>query len=162
MTAYITRYMLIPVVPMVYVYVNITLLYLESSRELQRIQSIAKAPVLSHVSATASGAATIRAAGVATRTVFVERFVGLLDQQQEATFASNAATQWFSLRLRLMGVLVLFCTTACVSVLRGAISPGLVGLAITYALVVEDIISSLVFYWQVHRPLSTHTRSTPP
>ena len=152
MTAFITRYMLIPVVPMLYVYVKITLLYLESSRELQRIQSIAKSPVLSHVSATASGAPTIRAAGTATRTAFVERFVRLLDQQQAATFAANAATQWFSLRLRLMGVLVLFFTTACLSFLRGTIPPGLVGLAITYGLVVEDIISSLVFYWQVAHP----------
>ena len=147
-TALITRYMLLPIIPMVYVYGRITAIYLESSRELQRIQSIAKSPVLSHMSASASGAATIRAFGVASRAAFVARFEALLDEQQAAAFASSAATQWFSLRLRLMGVLVLLCTTGALSLLRGAIPPGLVGLAVSYGLVVEDIISSLVFYWQ--------------
>ena len=104
--------------------------------------------MLSHVSASASGAATIRAFGASTRTGFVLKFVKLLDLQQQATFAGNAATQWFSLRLRLMGVLVLFFTTGSLILLRGAIPSGLVGLAVSYGLVIEDIISSLVFYWQ--------------
>jgi ABC-type multidrug transport system fused ATPase/permease subunit len=147
-TAVITRYMLIPIAPMLFVYWRVTALYLESSRELQRIVSISKSPVLSHVSASATGAATIRAFGSATRAAFVARFVLLLDEQQAAAFAAMAATQWFSLRLRLVGVLVLFCTTGALALLHGAIPAGLVGLAISYGLVVEDIISSLVFYWQ--------------
>jgi hypothetical protein len=34
-----------------------------TSRELQRIQSIAKSPLLSHVNASVAGAATVRAFG---------------------------------------------------------------------------------------------------
>jgi ABC-type multidrug transport system fused ATPase/permease subunit len=147
-TAAITKYMLIPVVPMLLIYCKVTAIYLESSRELQRIQSIAKSPVLSHVSASASGAATIRAFGAVTRSAFVARFVQLLDEQQEATFAGNAATQWFSLRLRLIGVLVLLFTTGSLNLLRGSIPSGLVGLAVSYGLMAEDVVSNLVFYWQ--------------
>ena len=41
-TAAITQYMLIPVVPLLWIYCKVTALYLESSRELQRIQVISQ------------------------------------------------------------------------------------------------------------------------
>jgi len=47
-----------------------------------------------------------------------------------------------------MGVVVLFCVTGSLTLMRGTIPTGLVGLAVSYGLVIEDIISSLVFYWQ--------------
>jgi hypothetical protein len=93
-------------------------------------------------------ALTYADAGAAARARFVMRFVALLDLQQQAVFASTSATQWFSVRLRLMGVAVLLFTTALVMVLRSSLPPGLIGLAISYALVMEDVLSGLVFYWQ--------------
>jgi ABC-type multidrug transport system fused ATPase/permease subunit len=76
------------------------------------------------------------------------RYHDALDANQRCVFAWLSAQQWFSLRLRVIGATVIFIITALLCSLRGSISPGLVGLAVSYALTLEECLSSWVMYWQ--------------
>ena len=44
--------------------------------------------------------------------------------------------------------MIIFIITSLLCVLRGTISPGLVGLAISYGLTMEECCASWIMYWQ--------------
>jgi hypothetical protein len=67
---------------------------------------------------------------------------------QECVYAWTAAQQWFGLRVRLIGAVIIFMITSLLCILRGNISPGLVGLAISYGLTMEECCASWIMYWQ--------------
>lgn len=63
----------------------------------------------------------------------------------------NAAGQWLGIRLQLLGVLIVACVTAIAIIERAtgnssnsSLSPGLVGLSISYALTVTSLLSGVV------------------
>ncbi|KAJ3153031.1 Multidrug resistance-associated protein 1 [Geranomyces michiganensis] len=71
-----------------------------SYRELQRLTSVARSPVLSLASETIHGAASIRAYGVAKR--FIEKQHRLIDSSNAVSLFFQSAKTWLGLRLELL------------------------------------------------------------
>lgn len=70
----------------------------------------------------------------------------LLEASQKTQFASISASQWLSLRLQFIGVSLL-AGVSIIAVLQhqyDIANPGLIGLAITYALSVTSLLSGVV------------------
>lgn len=70
----------------------------------------------------------------------------LLEASQKTQFASISASQWLSLRLQFIGVSLL-AGVSIIAVLQhqyDIADPGLIGLAITYALSVTSLLSGVV------------------
>ena len=69
-----------------------------------------------------------------------------LEASQKTQFASMAISQWLSLRLQLVGVVLLagVCVMAVIQHQFDIADPGLIGLAITYALSVTGLMSGVV------------------
>ncbi|XP_065061425.1 ATP-binding cassette sub-family C member 10-like [Rhopilema esculentum] len=131
-------------VPLGAVYVYTQNYYRKTSRELKRIVSISLSPIYEHFAETLSGLSTIRALRDVAR--FTEDNETKLDASQRATFSGFVASQWLMLRLQLIGV-VMVTMVSFLAVIEHHISsvdPGLVGLAIAYALSITDRLSGLV------------------
>jgi ABC-type multidrug transport system fused ATPase/permease subunit len=131
----------IPVVfPLGYVYFKVQEFYRSSSRELKRLESVAKSPIFSHFSETLNGLSTIRAFN--TQKHFMEASRELNDRFSRAYFNNNASNRWLAMRLEFIGNMAVGCA-ALFAVLQSD-SPsdaGLIGLSITYALEVTGTLN---------------------
>ncbi|KAM6940945.1 LOW QUALITY PROTEIN: ATP-binding cassette sub-family C member 10 [Lycodopsis pacificus] len=119
--------------------------YRHTSRELKRLCSVTLSPVYSHFSETLTGLGTIRASGSSAR--FEEEIARRLEQNQRCLFLSNAAMQWLSIRLQLIGVVVVtgLGVLAVVQHQYTSVDPGLVGLSLSYALSITLLLCGLIF-----------------
>lgn len=96
--------------------------YMASSRELVRIVSIQKSPIIHLFGESIAGAATIRGFGQEKR--FMKRNLYLLDCFARPFFCSLAAIEWLCLRMELLSTFVFaFCMILLVSFPHGSIDP---------------------------------------
>ncbi|KAF0682930.1 Aste57867_24943 [Aphanomyces stellatus] len=132
------------VLPLLYAYVAMSRVYLHPLRELQRLQKLARAPLLLHVSECLDGATTIRAYGSKhVRRIHSEHHAKI-DAVGAASFACAAVTQWFSLRLQLVCTMLVVAILVALVLLHGALPPAVVGLVFTYALGLPMALEALV------------------
>ncbi|KAK7393348.1 hypothetical protein VNO78_21901 [Psophocarpus tetragonolobus] len=129
----VTWQVLLLVVPMAIVCLWMQKYYMASSRELVRIVSIQKSPIIHLFGESIAGAATIRGFGQEKR--FMKRNLYLLDCFARPFFCSLAAIEWLCLRMELLSTFVFaFCLVLLVSLPHGSIDPSMAGLAVTYGL----------------------------
>ncbi|XP_006651027.3 ABC transporter C family member 13 [Oryza brachyantha] len=129
----VTWQVLILIVPMAVACMWMQRYYIASSRELTRILSVQKSPVIHLFSESIAGAATIRGFGQEKR--FMKRNLYLLDCFARPLFSSLAAIEWLCLRMELLSTFVFaFCMAILVSFPPGTIEPSMAGLAVTYGL----------------------------
>ncbi|XP_027350602.1 ABC transporter C family member 5-like isoform X2 [Abrus precatorius] len=129
----VTWQILLLVVPMAIACLWMQKYYMASSRELVRIVSIQKSPIIHLFGESIAGASTIRGFGQEKR--FMKRNLYLLDCFARPFFCSLAAIEWLCLRMELLSTFVFaFCMVLLVSFPRGSIDPSMAGLAVTYGL----------------------------
>lgn len=129
----VTWQVLLLVVPMAIACLWMQKYYMASSRELVRIVSIQKSPIINLFGESIAGAATIRGFGQEKR--FMKRNIYLLDCFARPFFCSLAAIEWLCLRMELLSTFVFaFCMILLVSFPQGSIEPSMAGLAVTYGL----------------------------
>uniref|UniRef100_A0A673JBF9 ATP-binding cassette sub-family C member 10 n=1 Tax=Sinocyclocheilus rhinocerous TaxID=307959 RepID=A0A673JBF9_9TELE len=138
-------WVLVPLLPLGVLYYQTQCFYRHSSRELKRLCSLTLSPVYSHFSETLSGLSTVRASGHTSR--FEEENERRLEQNQRCLFSSNAAMQWLDIRLQMIGVTVVtgISLIAVIQHQLKSIDPGLVGLSLSYALSITNLLSGLIF-----------------
>ncbi|KZV49450.1 Multidrug resistance-associated protein 5 isoform 1 [Dorcoceras hygrometricum] len=129
----VTWQILLLVVPMAVACLWMQKYYMASSRELVRIVSIQKSPVIHLFTESIAGAATIRGFGQEKR--FMKRNLYLLDCFTRPFFCSLSAIEWLCLRMEMLSTFVFaFCMVLLVSFPHGSIDPSMAGLAVTYGL----------------------------
>eukprot|EP00003_Mantamonas_plastica_P005852 TRINITY_DN1477_c0_g1_i3.p1 TRINITY_DN1477_c0_g1~~TRINITY_DN1477_c0_g1_i3.p1 ORF type:complete len:1396 (-),score=534.50 TRINITY_DN1477_c0_g1_i3:135-3824(-) len=110
---------------------KIQLYYRNSSRELQRLESISKSPVLAHFTEAISGVDTIRA--MKLQKTFRHYTNLLVDFNHKAFYTLKMSSRWFDLRIAVLGAIVNLCTGIflTVSPLAGIpVDPAFAGLAL--------------------------------
>ncbi|NXL15371.1 MRP7 protein, partial [Setophaga kirtlandii] len=130
--------------PLAVVYFFIQRYYRFTSRELKRLHSITLSPIYTHFSETLSGLSTIRAMR-ATKRFELENQLHL-EQNQRCLFASKTVMEWLDIRLQMIGVAVVTAIAgiAIIQHQKQLGNPGLVGLALSYALSVTHLLSGLI------------------
>jgi ATP-binding cassette, subfamily C (CFTR/MRP), member 2 len=99
--------------------------YLATSRELTRLDSITKAPVIHHFSETISGVMTIRS--LRKQNVFSQGNVDRVNASIRMDFHNNGANEWLGFRLDYTGVIFLCIATLFMIFLPSAIvRPGII------------------------------------
>ncbi|KAI5074572.1 hypothetical protein GOP47_0010533 [Adiantum capillus-veneris] len=123
-------FLVIPLGWLFYWYQNF---YITSSREITRLDSITKAPLIYHFSETVAGIETIRC--FRKEEAFAKQNLDRTNTNMKMDFHNNTANEWLGLRLESMGTAVL-CTTAflLVALPSSTVQPETVGLALSYAL----------------------------
>ncbi|KAK9710865.1 Transporter of the ATP-binding cassette (ABC) [Basidiobolus ranarum] len=126
----ITPQFLYAVVVIILIYLVVATLYLSSSRELKRLESISRSPIYTQFGETLNGVSTIRAFGVEKK--FLRENYSKIDTHLRPFLYLWAANRWLSIRIDIIGGFVAFFTG--LFLLQGKVDPNLAGLSLNYAL----------------------------
>jgi ABC-type multidrug transport system fused ATPase/permease subunit len=105
--------------------------YINSSRDLKRLESVHRSPLYQQFGETLSGMTTIRAYGDERR--FIRENLAKINTQHRPFIYLWAANRWLAFRVDVVGALVAFFAGTFVVLSVGRIDAGAAGLALTYA-----------------------------
>ncbi|KAF2219714.1 bile acid-transporting ATPase [Elsinoe ampelina] len=127
----ITPQFLIAAVFISILYFLIGSFYINSSRDLKRLESVQRSPLYQQFGETLSGMTTIRAYGDERR--FIRENIQKINTHSRPFIFLWAANRWLAFRVDIVGALVSFFTGVFVILSVGRIDAGAAGLAMTYA-----------------------------
>uniref|UniRef100_A0A8K9Y5N8 Multidrug resistance-associated protein 1 n=1 Tax=Oncorhynchus mykiss TaxID=8022 RepID=A0A8K9Y5N8_ONCMY len=125
--------------------------YVASSRQLKRLESVSRSPVYTHFNETLLGASVIRAFGEQER--FIRESDGRVDHNQKAYYPSIVANRWLAVRLEFVGNCIVMFAALFAVMARESLSPGIMGLSISYAL---QLTASLTWLVRMSSDLETN------
>jgi len=123
-------------------YFYIQRVYVATSRQLKRIESVSRSPIYSHFLETITGATTIRAFSQQQR--FIRDNYSRTDENQVAYYLSISSNRWLAIRLEFIGNCLILCAGLFAVLSRDKIMSGLVGMSLTYSLEVTDTLNWFV------------------
>uniref|UniRef100_A0AAX7VJX5 ATP-binding cassette, sub-family C (CFTR/MRP), member 3 n=1 Tax=Astatotilapia calliptera TaxID=8154 RepID=A0AAX7VJX5_ASTCA len=130
------------IVPLAVIYVFVQRFYVATSRQLKRLESVSRSPIYSHFSETITGCSVIRAYG--RHSAFVLMSDIKVDENQKSYYPGIVSNRWLGVRIEFIGnCIVLFAGLFAVTG-KDSLSPGLVGLSVSYALQVTMSLNWMV------------------
>ncbi|KAM9744789.1 multidrug resistance-associated protein 1 isoform 1-T1 [Menidia menidia] len=123
-------------------YVLVQRFYVASSRQLKRLESVSRSPIYTHFNETLLGTSVIRAFGEQER--FIHESDQRVDHNQKAYFPSIVANRWLAVRLEFVGNCIVSFASLFAVIARESLSPGIMGLSISYALQLTASLTWLV------------------
>ncbi|XP_035533961.1 multidrug resistance-associated protein 4-like [Morone saxatilis] len=146
-------WILIPVLPLLLFFLYLRRYFLQTSRDIKRLESTTRSPVFSHLSSSLQGLWTIRAFGAEER--FQKAFDAHQDLHSGAWFLFLTTSRWFALRLDgICSIFVTVTTFGCL-LLRNQLDAGSVGLALTYSVTLMGM-----FQWGVRQSAEVENMMT--
>jgi ABC-type multidrug transport system fused ATPase/permease subunit len=133
-------YFAIALVPLTIFFVLAASYYRSSAREVKRFESVLRSVVFAKFSEGLSGVASIRAYGLQKR--FVTDLRDAIDEMNSAYYLTFSNQRWLSIRLDLIGTLLVFTTGILVVTSRFSVPPAIGGLVLSYIL---SIVQTLQF-----------------
>ncbi|KAL7992145.1 hypothetical protein Chor_016401 [Crotalus horridus] len=160
--SYVTPVFLIALVPLAVICYFTQKYFRVASRDLQQLDDSTQLPLLSHFSETVEGLTTIRAFRYESR--FKQKLLEYTDSNNIASLFLTAANRWLEVRMakayhtkrailiqhaifmEYIGacVVLIAAVTSITSSLKNNLSSGLVGLGLTYALMVSNYLNWMV------------------
>jgi ABC-type multidrug transport system fused ATPase/permease subunit len=141
---------LAPLAPLLVFYWYFQAYYRSTSRELKRLDSIARSPLYAHFSESLTGLSTLRAYRVQ------DRFIDLNQKHQDASnrafYLTLIIQRWLAIRLDVIANLLTFFVMLFAVIFRNTVDPGLVGLVISYSLQVSGSLN-----WTVRQAAEVET-----
>lgn len=124
------------------VYFALGAVYLNSSRDLKRLESVQRSPLYQQFGETLNGMVTIRAYGDTER--FIQDNHRRIDAYNRPYIYLWASNRWLAFRVDMTGSLVSFFSAAFILLSVGTIDAGAAGLSLTYAVTFAESILWLV------------------
>ncbi|XP_061696778.1 ATP-binding cassette subfamily C member 4-like [Syngnathoides biaculeatus] len=143
-SAIVMPWILIPFVPLLAVFLGLRRYYLQTSRDIKRLEATTRSPVFSHLSSSLQGLSIIRAFKV--QQTFQKMFDDYQDLHSEAWFLFLATSRWLAVRLD--GICSIFVTLTAFGCIYFSddMDSGEVGLALSYAVTLTGM-----FQWGVRQ-----------
>uniref|UniRef100_A0A8C5CZA5 ATP-binding cassette, sub-family C (CFTR/MRP), member 8 n=1 Tax=Gadus morhua TaxID=8049 RepID=A0A8C5CZA5_GADMO len=141
---YVTPVFMAALVPLAVACYFIQKYFRVASRDLQQLEDSTQLPLLSHFSETVEGLTTIRAFRYEPR--FRQRLLEFTDANNIASLFLTAANRWLEVRMEYIGagVVLVAAVASIINALYSNLSAGLVGLGLTYALMVSNYMNWMV------------------
>ncbi|KAF5918884.1 hypothetical protein HPG69_005925, partial [Diceros bicornis minor] len=139
--SYVTPVFLVALLPLAVVCYFIQKYFRVASRDLQQLDDTTQLPLLSHFAETVEGLTTIRAFRYEAR--FQQKLLEYTDSNNIASLFLTAANRWLEEYIGACVVLIAAVTSISNSLHR-ELSAGLVGLGLTYALMVSNYLNWMV------------------
>ncbi|KAF3708249.1 Canalicular multispecific organic anion transporter 1 [Channa argus] len=137
-----TPFFTIIIIPLAFIYYFVQRIYVATSRQLRRLDSVSRSPIYSHFGETVSGLSVIRAYGHQDR--FLKHNEKTIDENIKNVYPWIVSNRWLAIRLEFLGTLVVFFAALFAVISRNSLDSGLVGLSISYALNVTQTLNWLV------------------
>ncbi|KAJ2985731.1 hypothetical protein NUW58_g5375 [Xylaria curta] len=135
-------YFAIALVPLAVFFVLAAVYYRASAREVKRFESVLRSVVFAKFSEGISGVASIRAYGLQGR--FVADLRNAIDDMNSAYYLTFSNQRWLSIRLDLIGNLLVFTTGILVVTSRFSVPPSIGGLVLSYILSIVQMLQFTV------------------
>ncbi|KAF9779193.1 metal resistance protein YCF1 [Thelephora terrestris] len=125
---------LVVVPPLAWFYVRVMTYYLDTSRELKRLDAVSRSPIFAWFSESIAGLSTIRAFG--QEEIFLTNHKKKVDANQICYMPSVLINRWLAVRLEFVGTCIIFVVSnlALVALITTGVDAALVGLVLSYAL----------------------------
>ncbi|XP_006642521.2 ATP-binding cassette sub-family C member 8 isoform X2 [Lepisosteus oculatus] len=142
--SYVTPVFLIALVPLAIACYFIQKYFRVASRDLQQLDDSTQLPLLAHFSETVEGLTTIRAFRYEAK--FRQKLLEYTDANNIASLFLTAANRWLEVRMEYIGacVVLIAAVASITNSLYNQLSSGLVGLGLTYALMVSNYLNWMV------------------
>lgn len=127
-----TQIFLAFVVPFLGIYFFVQRFYVSTSRQLKRLESVTRSPILTHFSETINGVTTIKAYNVRER--FIHESDCRVDNNQRCFYPSSVANCWLQVRLEFLANCLIFFASFFAALSRDTLSGSETGLSLSYAL----------------------------
>ncbi|XP_010629028.1 multidrug resistance-associated protein 4 isoform X1 [Fukomys damarensis] len=134
----------VPMIPLAIIFFVLRRYFLETSRDVKRLESTTRSPVFSHLSSSLQGLWTVRAYRAEERCQ--ELFDAHQDLHSEAWFLFLTTSRWFAVRLDAICAIFVIVTAYGSLILAHTLDAGQVGLALSYALTLMGM-----FQWSVRQ-----------
>ena len=151
--AYVLPWILIPVIPAMKIYGSFAKYFRSTSRELQRLESVSRAPIFAQFGETLAGTSTIRAYCDAERFKAASR--QLIEDNETAWYCFCACNRWLGYRLDILGTTIAFIVSLICVTQVDVLEPGLIGLALVQIMSVTGRIG-----WVVRSGVDLETKFT--
>ncbi|XP_041075964.1 ATP-binding cassette sub-family C member 3-like isoform X3 [Polyodon spathula] len=116
--------------------------YVATSRQLKRLESVSRSPIYSHFSETITGTSVIRAYG--RQDAFVLISDKKVDENQKSYYPGIVSNRWLGIRIEFIGNCVVLFAALFAVIEKSKLTPGLVGLSVSYALQVTMSLNWMV------------------
>ncbi|KAH7132043.1 P-loop containing nucleoside triphosphate hydrolase protein [Dendryphion nanum] len=116
--------------------------YRASAREVKRHESVLRSNVFARFSEAVMGTSTIRAYGLQDQ--FSRSVRAAVDDMNSAYYLTFANQRWLSVRLDVIGILLVFTTGILVVTSRFSVNPSIAGLVLSYILTIVQMIQFTV------------------
>ena len=140
--AVVLPWFLVVLVPVVIIFAVVVVPFRRAIRQVKRIESISRSPILNHIQAAVAGVANIAAYAQGSR--YRLEFLEILDASSRSTLAFNAVSRWFGWRVDAVPNLIIVSTATICCFYYGTVSGARLGLAITYAISIGGVLQYLV------------------
>ncbi|CAI6344119.1 unnamed protein product [Macrosiphum euphorbiae] len=140
--SYSTPIFAVVIIPIAIIYYIMQRFFVATSRQLQRLESISRSPIYSHFSETIEGTTSIRAYGAQSK--FILQSEQIVDFNQSCFYPKTVADRWMILRVETIGNFIIFFTSVFSVLRRDTLSPGIVGLSVSYALQITRFLNLLI------------------
>ncbi|XP_050524591.1 ATP-binding cassette sub-family C member Sur-like isoform X2 [Daktulosphaira vitifoliae] len=147
--AIITPWFLIIVVPICLVYYTVQKFYRCSSKDLQKLESNLRSPMVVHCNESISGLETIRAFD--KQAWFMSEMINRIDNHTKVFLIISSSNRWLGIALDYLGGVIVFVATMVAlittTLFSSSISSAMVGLAINYTLLVPVYLNWVVKFF---------------
>ncbi|KAF2854807.1 hypothetical protein T440DRAFT_496167 [Plenodomus tracheiphilus IPT5] len=116
--------------------------YRSSAREVKRHEAVLRSHVFAKFGEAVMGTATIRAYGLQDQ--FSKSVRASVDDMNSAYYLTFANQRWLSVRLDIVGILLVFTTGILVVTSRFSVNPSIAGLVLSYILTIVQMIQFTV------------------
>ncbi|KAI8935755.1 hypothetical protein NX059_007275 [Plenodomus lindquistii] len=116
--------------------------YRSSAREVKRHEAVLRSHVFAKFGEAVMGTATIRAYGLQDQ--FSKSVRDSVDDMNSAYYLTFANQRWLSVRLDIVGILLVFTTGILVVTSRFSVDPSIAGLVLSYILTIVQMIQFTV------------------
>ncbi|KAL3475117.1 hypothetical protein BJX99DRAFT_230254 [Aspergillus californicus] len=139
------------------IYFALGAIYLNSSRDMKRLESVQRSPLYQQFGETLNGIVTIRAYGDGPRFLVDNHCrINAYNRPHIYLWASN---RWLACRVDIVGALVSFMTAVFVLLNVGRIDAGAAGLSLTYAVTfTENVLWLVRLYSEVQQSMNSVER----
>uniref|UniRef100_A0A672M398 ABC-type glutathione-S-conjugate transporter n=1 Tax=Sinocyclocheilus grahami TaxID=75366 RepID=A0A672M398_SINGR len=128
--------------PLALIYFFVQRFYVATSRQLKRLESVSRSPIYSHFSETITGTSVIRAYG--RNAAFVLMSDMKVDENQKSYYPGIVSNRWLGVRIEFIGNCIVLFAALLAVIGKDKLSPGLVGLSVSYALQVTMSLNWMV------------------